>query len=170
MFSNLLISIGVCVGSTNHASNPTLSATLSALDSLTCSGRHFLLTIYCRIPGTPGTDDDQTRAICPCIYSGNRSVLIGNRGARGGSSLHRLFDRVTIGFGCHLNGAGINRFDDGAYALLGLSRAVFVVVALFASLVVPLQPQWTRVAVRVAVSWIAASGLPMLGWTLHAAR
>jgi urease accessory protein len=67
----------------------------------------------------------------------------------------------------YLNGAGINRYDDGTYALLGLSLAVFVVVALFASLVVPLREQWAQVAVRVAGSWIAASGLLMLGWAVH---
>jgi urease accessory protein len=70
----------------------------------------------------------------------------------------------------YLNGAGINRYDDGTYALLGLSLAVFVVVALFASLVVPLREQWAQVAVRVAGSWIAASGLLMLGWAVHAPR
>jgi len=69
----------------------------------------------------------------------------------------------------YLNGAGINRYDDGTYALLGLSLAVFVVVALFASLVVPLREQWAQVAVRVAGSWIAASGLLMLGWAVRTA-
>jgi urease accessory protein len=53
---------------------------------------------------------------------------------------------------------------------LGLALAVLVVVALFASLVVPLRQQWARVAVRVAGSWIAASGVLMLGWSVHAAR
>jgi hypothetical protein len=38
---------------------------------------------------------------------------------------------------------------------------------LIASLVVALREQWTQVAVRVAGSWIAASGLLMLGWALH---
>jgi urease accessory protein len=70
----------------------------------------------------------------------------------------------------YLNGGGINRFDDGTYALLGLALAAFVVVALFASLAVPLRQQWTQVAVRVAGSWIAASGLLMIGWALRAAR
>jgi hydrogenase/urease accessory protein HupE len=85
----------------------------------------------------------------------------------------RVLTVVAMLLGCfhgYLNGAGINRFDDGTYALLGLALAVFVVVALFTSLVVPLRQQWTRVAVRVAGSWIAASGLLMLGWTLHSAR
>lgn len=77
---------------------------------------------------------------------------------------------AAILLGCfhgYLNGGGINRYDDGTYALLGLSLAIFVVVALIASLVVPLREQWTQVAVRVAGSWIAASGLLMLGWALH---
>ena len=69
----------------------------------------------------------------------------------------------------YLNGAGINRFDDGSYALLGLALAVFVVVALFTSLVIPLRRQWALVAVRVAGSWIAASGLLMFGWALRGA-
>jgi hydrogenase/urease accessory protein HupE len=67
----------------------------------------------------------------------------------------------------YLNGSGINRFNDGAYSLLGLAVAVFVIVALFTSLVIPLRRQWALIVVRVAGSWIAASGLPMLGWTLR---
>jgi hydrogenase/urease accessory protein HupE len=85
----------------------------------------------------------------------------------------RLLTVLAALLGCFhgfLNGAGINRFDAGAYALLGLALAAFVVVALFASLVVPLRQQWARVAVRVAGSWVAASGLLMLGWSLHGVR
>jgi len=67
----------------------------------------------------------------------------------------------------YLNGSGINRFSDGTYSLLGLALAVFVVVALFTSFVVPLRKQWALIAVRVAGSWIAASGLLMLGWALR---
>jgi hypothetical protein len=29
---------------------------------------------------------------------------------------------------------------------------------------------WARIAVRVLGSWIAATGLPMLGWILHGAQ
>jgi len=74
------------------------------------------------------------------------------------------------GFHGYLNGVGINLFDDGVYALMGLALAVFVVLTLFASLVVSLRQQWTQVAVRVAGSWTAASGLLMIGWALHSAR
>jgi urease accessory protein len=66
-----------------------------------------------------------------------------------------------------LNGSGMNRFNDGTYSLLGLAFAVFVIVAIFASFVVPLGRQWALIVVRVAGSWIAASGLLMLGWALR---
>ena len=55
---------------------------------------------------------------------------------------------------------------DGA-SLLGLAgavTAVFCVLAILAAQVTTLQAGWTRIAVRVAGSWIAASGLLMLGW------
>jgi urease accessory protein len=70
----------------------------------------------------------------------------------------------------YLNGTGLNRFADGAYVLLGLAAAVCVIVAVFASLVIPLRRPWARIAVRVAGSWIAASGLLLLGWELRGAR
>ena len=81
-----------------------------------------------------------------------------------------LMTALTAILGCfhgYLNGSGINRFNDGAYVLLGLAFAVFVVVAIFASFVVPLRRQWALIVVRVAGSWIAASGLLMLGWALR---
>ncbi len=67
----------------------------------------------------------------------------------------------------YLNGAGMGRPADGTLALLGLALAVFVVVALASSLVVSLRRMWLRIAVRVLGSWIAASGLLMLGWALR---
>ena len=70
-------------------------------------------------------------------------------------------------FNGYLNGSDINRFDDGAYCLLGLTLALFVIVALFTSFVIPLRQQWALIVVRVAGSWIAASGLLMMGWALR---
>jgi urease accessory protein len=67
----------------------------------------------------------------------------------------------------YLNGAGMGQFDTAAVALLGLVFAVFVLIALAAALVVRLRPYWARIAVRVAGSWIAASGLLMLGWAVR---
>ena len=67
----------------------------------------------------------------------------------------------------YLNGAGINRYDGGMPAVMGLACGVFIAAALFAALVVPLRRPWTLVAVRVAGSWIAATGLLMAGWALR---
>jgi hydrogenase/urease accessory protein HupE len=64
----------------------------------------------------------------------------------------------------YLNGTGMGASGTAAVALLGLISAVFVLVALAAAFVVSLRSQWTRIAVRVAGSWIAASGLLLLGW------
>lgn len=67
----------------------------------------------------------------------------------------------------YLNGTGVSRFDDGTFFLVGLSLAVFVVLAIFSSFVIPLHKQWTLIVVRVAGSWIAATGLLMLGWAFR---
>jgi hydrogenase/urease accessory protein HupE len=68
-----------------------------------------------------------------------------------------------------LNGAGIAMAGREALGLVGIVSAVFVVVALVAAFVVALRPAWTRIAVRVAGSWIAAIGLLLLGWGLRSA-
>ena len=65
------------------------------------------------------------------------------------------------------NGCGINRYDDGAFVVIGLGVTVFVVVALLAALALAVRRPWAKVAVRVAGSWIAASGLLVLGWALR---
>jgi hypothetical protein len=50
----------------------------------------------------------------------------------------------------------------------GVAVSLFAVVALVAGQVSALEAGWTRIAVRVAGSWVAASGLLMLGWSLRA--
>jgi hydrogenase/urease accessory protein HupE len=67
----------------------------------------------------------------------------------------------------YLNGAGMGQPGVGAVALLGLVFMVFVLVAVCAAFVVRLRWPWTRIAVRVVGSWIVASGLLMLGWSLR---
>lgn len=100
-------------------------------------------------------------------------LLMGGLVAADASISARLFAALAVLFGCvhgFLNGSGFNRFDDGIAVVFGLGLTVFVIVALGASLVIPLRLPWTRVAVRVAGSWVAASGLLLLGWTLHGMR
>lgn len=66
------------------------------------------------------------------------------------------------------NGAAL-REAGGTLGLLGIAAMLFVVVALASAFVVSLRRPWARIAVRVAGSWIFASGLLMLGWYLRAA-
>jgi urease accessory protein len=64
----------------------------------------------------------------------------------------------------YLNAAGMGPAPSAAVAFVGLDFAVFALVALAAAFVVRLRADWTRIAVRVAGSWIAACGLLLLGW------
>jgi hydrogenase/urease accessory protein HupE len=67
-----------------------------------------------------------------------------------------------------LNGAAFRQAgSDALLELLGVMTTLFVLVALFAALVLSLRRPWTRIVVRVAGSWIAATGLLLLGWSLH---
>jgi urease accessory protein len=52
----------------------------------------------------------------------------------------------------------------GISGLFGITAALFVLVAIASAFVVSLQAAWTRVAVRIIGSWIAAVGILMLGW------
>ena len=67
----------------------------------------------------------------------------------------------------YLNGTGMGLSVQAVVAVLGLAAAVFVLVVLVAALVVQLRAHWARIAVRVGGSWIAASGLLMLGWSIR---
>ena len=65
------------------------------------------------------------------------------------------------------NGAVMQLAASGALELIGMISALFVVLALVAAFVVSLKRPWTRIAVRVAGSWIAATGLLLLGWSFR---
>jgi urease accessory protein len=67
----------------------------------------------------------------------------------------------------YLNGTGMGQSGFAVVALLGLTSGVFILIVLAAAFVAQLQAQWARIAVRVAGSWIAASGLLMLGWSFR---
>ncbi len=70
-----------------------------------------------------------------------------------------------------LNGAAFRQAgSDALLELLGVMTTLFVLVALFAALVLSLRRPWARIVVRVAGSWIAATGLLLLGWSLHQTR
>jgi hydrogenase/urease accessory protein HupE len=67
----------------------------------------------------------------------------------------------------YLNGTGMGQSAFAVAAVFGLTSGVFVLIVLAAAFVVQLRAHWARIAVRVAGSWIAASGLLMLGWSIR---
>lgn len=69
-----------------------------------------------------------------------------------------------------LAGTALAQVPSAGLELLGTVVALLVVVTLVAGLVVSLRAYAARIAVRVLGSWIAATGLLMLGWTLRNAR
>ena len=68
-----------------------------------------------------------------------------------------------------LNGVGIAQSGRELLALVGMVSAMFVVAAIIASIALAFRSGWMRIAARVAGSWVAAIGVLMLGWSLHAA-
>jgi urease accessory protein len=66
-----------------------------------------------------------------------------------------------------VSGIEMARAQGLGLSAIGAATAVFVVVALIAGNTTALKAHWARIAVRVAGSWIAASGLLMLGWALR---
>lgn len=72
---------------------------------------------------------------------------------------------LAVGLGLvqgFLNGASL-----GFLELAGATATIFVLVALVAAVVASLDRSWPRIVVRVMGSWIAASGLFMMGWFLR---
>jgi urease accessory protein len=65
------------------------------------------------------------------------------------------------------NGTGVSLSLPALLTLVSLAAAVFVLTCLVAAFVVELRQHWARIAVRVAGSWIAASGIFMLGWAMR---
>ena len=65
------------------------------------------------------------------------------------------------------NGAAMAQAGPGIRGVIGIVGAVFVTTTLAAAAVVAWQQGWQRIAWRAAGSWIAASGLLLLGWSLR---
>ncbi len=52
-------------------------------------------------------------------------------------------------------------------SIVGVSVTVLIIGLLCSALIVSLKAAWTRIAIRVAGSWIAAVGMLMLGWMVR---
>jgi urease accessory protein len=100
-------------------------------------------------------------------------VLLGTLVAMDARLSVRILTALAIAFGLvhgFVNGAGMGPFDVGMQALIGLAAVLFVLTALVVAFVVQLRQPWSRIAVRALGSWIAASGLLLLGWVMHTTR
>jgi hypothetical protein len=65
------------------------------------------------------------------------------------------------------NGTAMVVYGQGLRGLIGSAAAIFVIVTMVAALAASLSAGWVRIAWRVFGSWIAASGVLLLGWALH---
>ena len=63
-----------------------------------------------------------------------------------------------------LNGAALGVIGAGPLSLLGIVATVLVIALFVSAAVVSLRAAWTRIAVRVVGSWVAAIGMLMFGW------
>ena len=66
-----------------------------------------------------------------------------------------------------LNGTDLGQQRTFGLAIAGVAVALFVIVSLLAGQVASVRLAWGRIVVRVAGSWIAATGLLMLGWAVR---
>jgi urease accessory protein len=75
---------------------------------------------------------------------------------------------ASVGLGSGFtNGAAMAAAGAGLLAVAGAAAAAFVVATLGAAVAARQRDGWTRIAVRVAGSWIAALGLLALGWAFR---
>jgi hydrogenase/urease accessory protein HupE len=66
------------------------------------------------------------------------------------------------------NGLAMAESGQGMRGVIGSTAAIFILVTFVAALAAATTIAWARIAWRVAGSWIAASGLLLLGWALRA--
>jgi hydrogenase/urease accessory protein HupE len=66
-----------------------------------------------------------------------------------------------------LNGTAMSSAGLGLAALAGIAGTAFVLMALGGAWAVAWRSGWTRIALRVAGSWIVATGMLMLGWAFR---
>ena len=68
-----------------------------------------------------------------------------------------------------LNGSALAAIGAGPMSLFGIAATVLITGLLISAFVVSLRAAWTRIAVRVAGSWVAAIGILMFGWMARGA-
>jgi urease accessory protein len=66
-----------------------------------------------------------------------------------------------------VNGATMAPGDLGNLAIVGVVSAIFILTTILSSQITALPAGWPQVTVRVAGSWIAATGMLMFGWLVQ---
>ena len=105
----------------------------------------------------------------PLATTGLSFLILGGLVAADHPMSERVGGVLAVALGAlhgQMNGVEMAAAGIGLTGLLGTGAMLFVCVSLVTGLVVSLRPTWTRVAVRVAGSWIVAVGLLYLGWSL----
>ncbi len=82
---------------------------------------------------------------------------------------------ATIGIlvgGLHgfLTGVALTATPSSGLELAGTIAALMIIITLVAGLVVSIKVYWARISVRVLGSWIAATGLLIIGWCFRTAK
>ncbi len=113
--------------------------------------------------GLPGAPDLVAPAWAPFMLMGglvaaDLSLPIGATAA--------LFGALGLLLG-YPNGLAMAQYGQGLRGVVGSTSAIFVLVTLVAALAAGWGSGWIRIVWRVAGSWIAASGLLLLGWALR---
>jgi len=66
-----------------------------------------------------------------------------------------------------MDGAELAEARLGLAGLMGIGVSLFIVTSLMSALAISLSRPWMRIAVRVAGSWVVATGLLLLGWSVR---
>jgi len=122
----------------------------------------WLLGILCGLTSTVASIGTLGAALCFLVLGG--LVLADTKLSLRALTVLTAILGLVLGY---YNGTGMGFSMQTTIAALGLTAAVFVLVAVVTALVIKLRANWARIAVQVAGSWIAASGLLMLGWSIR---
>ena len=95
--------------------------------------------------------------VCGLLAAGSRMPPVGTTALAGMLGLLLGYQNASV------------LIADGAslLPLAGMAGGAFVFLTLVTALVVSVKEAWFRIAIRVAGSWIAASGILLLGWSFR---
>jgi hydrogenase/urease accessory protein HupE len=130
-------------------------------------GALFLLPIAWGIGGVLGLSAPSVPAVpIPAMFFLIFGVLVASDVRLSANGVVALAAGLGLVQG-FLHGASLSTTSGGILELVGVVMTIFVVMALVTAWVVSMKRPWARVVVRVAGSWMTASGLFMVGWFLR---